>query len=141
MTKKEKTIAKILRGEVSACEAYDQAIEKIEDFPERSTLAKIRNDHHEAANFWKAQANIQRVDQDKDSGAWGSVVKSFVGASKLFGDNATLKAIKEGEEHGLSNYEDMLENEEVTIAQKQKIRTYFIPRQQNHISTLNSMMS
>lgn len=42
-----------------------------------------------------------------DSGAWGEWAKLVMGTAKLLGDKAALKALKEGEESGLKEYQDL----------------------------------
>ena len=61
------------------------------------------------------------------SGAWGVWAKLVQGMADFFGDVASIKALKEGEEHGLKDYEDALENVDVTT--RQLIQNQFIPAQ------------
>ena len=39
---------------------------------------------------------------------WGSFAKAVTGTAKIFGSTAALKALKEGEEHGIHSYEKAL---------------------------------
>jgi len=138
-TNKEK-IASILRGEVSAFEAYDRVLKKMDNFPNHSVLKDIRSTHKAAADFWKTEATFKNVDQKKDSGAWGTVVQTLLSTTKVLGNEATLMTIKKGEEHGLELYQDMLKDESIAPRIKAKIETHFIPNQRKHISSLENLM-
>lgn len=133
------SIDKILRGEFSAMESYEQLMEKVNDDPEIERLEQFRDDHKKAASFWKMQVKREGKVPENSSSIWGKVVETFVGASKLAGNTAALKAIKKGEEHGLSLYEDMLNSDDLTPSQKVKITQEFIPNQMKHIESINAI--
>jgi uncharacterized protein (TIGR02284 family) len=129
----------LLRGEISAVETYDQALEKFEGDAEAVRLRSIRNDHSEAVITLRR--NIQEMGgaPEKSSGAWGDLAKSVQGAAKLFGEGAAISALKQGEEQGRSDYEKALEDERVLKACKDMIRSQMLPRQQRHIAELDSL--
>lgn len=133
------SIDKILRGEYSAIESYNQVMEKVDKDPEIARLRKFKADHKKAADFWRSQIRRQGKVPAKSSGVWGTVVEAFVGTSKLIGNSTALKAIKDGEEHGLKLYEYMLKSEELSPSQKAKIKQEFIPNQMQHIETINAI--
>ena len=133
-------IDEILRGEISAKEAYQQVLEKVEDDPEAYRLNQFKLDHENAVRFWKKQAKQTGVIPEKSSSIWGTVVETFVGASKIIGEETALRALKKGEEHGLSHYQKMLESDMLTDFQKSEIRKTFIPRQSRHIESINTMI-
>jgi hypothetical protein len=56
----------------------------------------------------------------------------------LFGDTASLKALKEGEEHGLKDYNEAVNDVDATSAQF--IRNQLIPAQQRHINLLDQLI-
>lgn len=138
--KSNPAIDEIIRGEISATEAYEQVMDKIKDYPEKKRLKEFYSDHDEAVTFWKSQSRIQGKVPEKSSSVWGTVVEAYVATSKLIGADAALKALKQGEEHGLSNYEKMLKSDGLTNLQKIEIRNKFIPRQKRHIESLNALI-
>ena len=73
------------------------------------------------------------------SGAWGAWAKIVEGTANLFGDQASLKALKEGEEHGLKDYQEALDD--VDSASASFIESELIPAQQRHIMQLDLMMT
>lgn len=134
------SINEILRGEISAKEAYDQVIESLDEDTERHRLQEFRNEHSSAIEFWKNQANLEGALPQTDSGVWGKAVEAFVGSSKLLGNTTALRALKEGEEHGLNNYKKMLGEDELSSVQKDQIKRQFIPTQEKHINSINAMI-
>jgi hypothetical protein len=50
-----------------------------------------------------------------------------------------LKSLQQGEEHGLDDYEDALEDEDVTPSCKDMIRAELMPRIRQHITSLQDL--
>ncbi len=44
------------------------------------------------------------------SGPWGVFAKAVEGGARLMGDKASIAALEEGEDHGLDDYKDELED-------------------------------
>lgn len=117
-----------LRGELSAVETYRQAIEKLDDEPAiRTALQENQRSH--ATRVGALEAEIRRLggEPSADSGAWGSFVKLLEGGAKLFGDDAALSVLEEGEEHGLNDYQRDLD--ELTPGVRQFVETRLLPEQ------------
>lgn len=134
------TLNSLLRGEMSAIETYRQAIEKLGDSKvgadELHTLLK---DHRDAADsLWK---HIEKHggQPSEGSGVWGAFAKAVEGAAKLFGDTSSLKALKEGEEHGLKEYQDAVKDSDLP-ADCQALARDLLGRQSTHIATLDRLM-
>src|SRR5262249_18115532 len=98
----------LLRGEISATETWTQALEKFSGQPEQSEVQRIRDDHREAANTLRQHVHKQHSEPATGSGAWGAWAKLVEGTAKAFGKTAALKALKEGEEHGIKQYQKAL---------------------------------
>lgn len=137
---KNEAIDEILRGEISATEAYEQVMKKVTDDPEIYRLRQFKLDHENAVQYWKKEARISGKIPEHDSSIWGTVVEAFIGTSKLIGEETALRALKKGEEHGLSNYEKMLESDKLSRLQKDEIRKTFIPRQMRHIESIKALI-
>ncbi len=95
----------LLRGEIAATETYQQALAKVGDDPRAAELHKIRDAHRTAANTLRQHVHEHGGKPDQGSGGWGVYAKSVAAAASIFGDTAALKALKEGEEYGLKDYE------------------------------------
>lgn len=130
----------LLRGEISAVETYKQAIEKVGDehASDATALRAIAQEHGEHAQALREEVLRLGAEPEKSSGPWGAWAKIVQGTAKLFGDASALKALKEGEEHGLKDYEEALDD--VDDSARTLIRKQLIPNQQRHIATLDGMM-
>lgn len=135
-----KHLDEILRGEISAVESYKQVLEKVADGPEVFRLKQFLGDHVRAVSYWEKESRISGHSPEKSSSTWGTAVEAFVGASKLIGDETTLKALRLGERHGLSNYEKMLESDLINLKQKEDIKNVFIPNQRRHIEGIDVLL-
>jgi len=130
----------ILRGEVSAVEAYSQVMEKIKADPEAARLQEFLRDHRSAVEYWRDQVEDTNVAASTDSGPWGTMVQAFVGSAKLFGNRAALTSLLEGEEHGLKEYQELLESPDLPPDDKAHIRDVLIPNQERHINSVKALI-
>lgn len=127
-----------LRGELSAVETYRQAIAKLDDEPTiRTALEEIERSH--ASRVTELGAEIRKLggEPSTDSGAWGSFVKALEGGAKLFGDDAALSVLEEGEEHGLNDYQRDLDD--LTPGVRQFVETRLLPEQRRTRARLESI--
>ena len=132
---------KCLRCELSAIETYEQALEnnRARHGPDDrfDRLIQILNEHRHAAARLRTILEQQGAVPSTDSGAWGVWSKTVLGAATLFGDKAALKALKEGEESGLKEYERVARE---AGAATENVVSSFIRRQQEHIHELDSLI-
>jgi len=130
----------LLRGEISAVETFSQAIEKVGDghASDATALRAIAQEHGENAQSLREAIWELGGDANDFSGPWGAWAKTVAGVAMLFGDATALKALKEGEEHGLKDYEEAVDD--VDEASRALFRTRLIPSQQRHIATLDGMI-
>lgn len=131
----------LLRGEISATETYNQALEKFTGKPQEAELRRIRDEHRETANALRQHVHGEGGQPDTDSGWWGTWAKAVEGTAKVFGETASLKALKEGEEHGLGEYKEALDDREVSPDAAALIRSRLMPQTQAHIASLDRLMS
>lgn len=133
-------LEKILRGEVSAVEAYRQVLEKFRDFQHANDLRRIQFEHERAVDFWKNQLRTQESLVEEASGPWGTIVETFLGVAKLLGDGPTLHALKNGEEHGLKEYRELLEADHLNEECVSFVKSVCLNLQRQHIFTLESLI-
>lgn len=131
----------LLRGEVSAVETYKQAIEKVDDehVADATALRAIAQEHGEHAQALRDEVRRLGGEADDSSGAWGAWAKTVEGTAKLLGDASALKALKEGEEHGLKDYEEALRD--VDEGSRALLMSRLIPAQRRHITALDGMIA
>ena len=132
---------RLLRGELAATETYQQALAKVGNEPRATELRRLHDEHRTAANELRQHIHQHGGKPDQGSGAWGAFAKSVEGAAKLFGNAAALKALKEGEERGMKDYNDALQDPNLPPECKTLIRTTLLPQTQAHIPVLDRLMS
>jgi uncharacterized protein (TIGR02284 family) len=131
----------LLRGELAATETYQQAMAKVGDEHGSAELRQLRDDHREAANAIRQHIHQLGGKPDQDSGVWGVWAKAVEGTAKLFGDTAAMKALKEGEEHGIRSYERVLQDDTVPSVCRSAIQSTLLPRARAHLEMLDRLMS
>ena len=129
----------LLRGEMSAVETYRQAIDKFAGEPQIDQLRGFQRDHRDAADKLWHHIEKHGGKPSEGSGAWGAFAKAVTGSAKLFGDTAALKALKEGEEHGLKEYQDALDDKKLPADCRELIQG-FLGKQRQHITAIDQLM-
>ena len=127
-----------LRGEISAVETYRQALDKLEQTSQaRAQLEACRSSHQQRVQMLR-QAIQQRGGQPSEgSGAWGSFAKVVEGGAKVFGEKAAIAALEEGEDHGLRDYKQDLDNLDAETLQL--VTGQLLPQQEETHRTLSRL--
>ncbi len=130
----------LLRGEISAVETYNQAIEKFGSSTSASFLREARDDHK--ANVEDIRKKVLNLGgkPSEGSGAWGVWAEAVVGGAKVFGEKSALMALKQGEEHGVNEYQEMLTDNDVSAEMKKDIKDEYLPKQVEHLSKLTALI-
>lgn len=130
----------LLKGEKSAVETYVQVLEKMGDQPKSDFVRGASYDHMRAVEMISDKIASLGGKPENSSGVWGTWAKVYTGTSKIFGDQAALDALKQGEEHGLKQYQELEEKhgDEPMIEQ---ITDTMIPKQKQHIETLTTLIN
>lgn len=143
MPKEEPTqLDDLVRGELAALKAYDQVLKDTKDEKTKTRLQAIRNDHEKAVSqLSKYVAGKKELLEDTESaGPWGSFAKTWTKGASLMGNDAALTALRQGEEHGIREYKEALEDESISKELKQAIKTDMLPKQEKHIETLKTFI-
>lgn len=103
------TLNALLRGELSAVESYDKALPAVEEEPAiRGDLQDCRASHESRVERIRL-AILQLGGQPAGaSGAWGTFAKVVARGAGSLGWKAAVRALAEGEDHGLKEYKDAL---------------------------------
>jgi uncharacterized protein (TIGR02284 family) len=131
----------LIRGELSAMETYEQALKKVDDEPGAQDLRRIALEHHEAMTTLRGYLNVVGAKPDTTSGAWGTWCNTVMAASKLLGNKTALQALKTGEEYGVGQYVHAMQDDGLSATCKETIRTTLLPRQREHVQTLDRMIA
>jgi uncharacterized protein (TIGR02284 family) len=144
MHSSENTVAylnSLLRGELAATETYEQALESFKSPVQISELKQVQSEHEQAVTTLRHHIRECGGKPDRSSGAWGAWAKLVAGAAKLLGETVALKALKEGEEQGISDYEKALQEEDLAEASQTLIRNQLLPQTQAHLRKLDELMT
>ncbi|HVR60849.1 MAG TPA: DUF2383 domain-containing protein [Polyangia bacterium] len=107
--KNVEALSSLLRGEISAVETYDQALEKLnDDATITQELRRCRSSHQNRVNMLRGEVSRFGGQPPDGSGTWGTFAKLVEGGAKIFGKKAAIAALEEGEDHGLKQYREDL---------------------------------
>ncbi len=133
-------IDSLVRRELSAVETYQQALAKVGREPAGDELRRIEHEHEEAVDLLLEKLRRCGDPPPKSSGLWGAWSKVFEGTALILGSKAAIRALKEGEEHGLHNYEYALRDEVLDPEVKALIRSKLLPQTRAHIPALDRIL-
>ncbi|MES2709074.1 MAG: DUF2383 domain-containing protein [Verrucomicrobiota bacterium] len=129
----------LLRGELSAIETYSTAIHKFPVTDAVAVLEHMRSDHLASVSTLRALITGRGGKPSTDSGAWGNFAKAVESTASLFGPTSAISALKQGEKHGIGEYEEALEDDSVPGDVKQVLRDKLLPPLQRHLLNLESL--
>jgi hypothetical protein len=130
---------RLLRGERSAVETYNQAIEKFRAEAASAEMVRLRDEHAMAVSTLEENVIAMSGTPALESEAWGALAHAAQGTANLFGENSALETLQTGEKTGKRDYEKALEDEDVMPACKDLIRTKLLPRIEEHIDALERL--
>ena len=126
----------LLRGEISAVEAYDQAIRKFAGHPVVTALERMRDEHRESVMQLRANVASLGGKPSRNSGAWGGIARVLGAAAMLLGEAPAIATLRQGEEFGIDQYLATLGDPDVTEDLKTLVSTRLLPRLRTHIRAL-----
>jgi len=130
----------LLRGERSAVETYDKAIEKHGDHGSAiMDLTKMRDDHVASVRTLEENVRSMGGQPEQDSGAWGAFANTVQSTANLFGAESAVSALSAGEKHGLNDYEEAAKSDDVMPDCKRMMETKLMPPIREHLSTLDRL--
>ncbi len=120
-----------LRGELSAAETYRMAIEKLDiNSPARFELQDIMASHERRAIALRQAVISLGGTPSESSGPWGVLVKAIEGTARVFGDKAAIGILEEGEDHGLKDYKDGIDDTDLDAHMRWLVAGQLMPEQE-----------
>lgn len=134
-------VASLAKGELAAVETYRMALAKFPAGRSAKELRRIVREHADAARLLR-EWNLDLDPAPPDApGLWGAFAAAVEGAAQMFGETAALKALKEGEEHGVRRFREALDDERVGAEVKELICGVLLPRTWSHVSALERLLN
>lgn len=99
------TLNSFLRGELSAVETYRQAIGHVSTDRFRDPLQDCMQDHEQRASSIRERIEKLGGKPAESSGVWGTFAKVVQAGADILGEEAAIKALEQGEDHGLADYQ------------------------------------
>ncbi len=130
---------KLLRGERSAVETYDQAITKCTDEPVLAELHRLRGEHSFSVSTLETNVRAMGGQPDDSSGLWGAFANAVQGTANALGADFALEVLQSGEKSGQLDYEEALSDDSVIPECKTLIRSELLPKLQEHIDALERL--
>lgn len=129
-----------LRGEISAVETYDQAIDKLKTEPALAeSLRACRESHDRRVSALRNEIRRLGGEPADGSGVWGAFAKAVEGGAKVFGKGAAISALEEGEDHGRDDY--LADLEKLLPATRTFVQTQLVPEQKRTHDALSRLKS
>ena len=130
----------LLRGELSAVETYEQALGKFEGKDTEAAakeLRRIRDEHQSAVGTLRARVLALGGTPYEGSGVWGVFTAAITGVAKVMGPHTAVSTLRRGEDHGIGEYEDVLQDEDVSVECKYLVRNELQARCKDHVQALD----
>jgi hypothetical protein len=133
------SLRRLLQGELSAIEAYGRALGKMRSRSGASELRRMMQDHLTIAKRLEERLFALGLPTGEGDGEsdWAQIA---VEAAKAREEHALLETLVSGEQSGIEEYKDALDDEALDNASKQVIRNAVLPRHREHVSTLRKYL-
>jgi hypothetical protein len=127
-----------LRGELSAVETYQMALDKLDETSTSRDQLLINLKSHQERVMMLRDAIVAAGGEPADSsGPWGVFAKAVEGGAKVFGEKATIAALEEGEDHGLKDYRKDVDDLDLPI--RNMVTSQLLPQQQQTHDRLSAL--
>ena len=131
------TLNAFLRGEMSAVETYQQAIERLKGSERRVELEECQRSHEQRVQRLRQHIVQLGGEPSESSGPWGAFTRLFEGGAKAFGERAAIAALEEGEDHGLRLYRDDIDK--LDPQSRQLVEMDLLPAQERTHRSLSTL--
>jgi hypothetical protein len=128
---------RLLRGELAAVESYEHALRDLEDHPSRDLLWSFVEDHRRAVSVLTRHTAQAGDTPATSAGVWGAFARAVEKAASWIDDPTTLKALKEGEVHGVDEYRSAVSENQLDPALRRIVEEELLPLQEEHVAELD----
>ena len=128
------------RGELSAIEAYDRALQKFAGQLEEGPLLELRDDHRTAVRRLGELIRNHGGVEPETSGAWGSLTTGIERLASIVNDEVPLRVLHRGEVHGYEGYAKLL-GDPLLAPEVVQVLQILLDHSQNHLARLERMLA
>ncbi len=136
-----KDLKRILSAEQAATATYKSILKNLHDTEESNEIKNILVEHKRAIEFWKTQLRAKDIHVKNEPGPWHSAIDSLESGENLKDQGRIINALKEGEEHVFSEYEEILNHSKVNFQSTAYIRNICLDQQRKHVAILEGLNS
>jgi len=122
------------RGEMSAVETYNQAIEATHDGRILMRLRRNLASHEARVKLLRGRIMELGGEPPDSSGPWGTFAKAVEGTASALGEKSAVSVLEEGEDHGLADYRADFSN--LDLESQRLIADQILPQQVSTHGTL-----
>lgn len=127
------------RGELAAVASYKDAIAKNDTPAWTPTFERIQREHETAAEMLRVRVVALNGTADTSAGPWGGWSELVAKGAAALGDGAARDALRIGEQHGLSEYDEAIKSAKVDEDTKAVIRGKLRPLVSEHVQALEAL--
>jgi uncharacterized protein (TIGR02284 family) len=128
----------LLKGELSAVESYDKALERVQRPNIAELLTQAKDSHAERVARLRDAIVSSGGEPIESPGAWGSFAKLVASTAASMGDSAIVAALEEGEDLGSNEYEWKILN--IHGDNRKLVRDELFPKQQATHKLLSTLV-
>jgi hypothetical protein len=129
-----------LRGELSAVETYRMALDKLDATSvARTEVQQCLQSHEERVSMLRDAIITAGGTPADSSGPWGMFAKAVEGTAKVFGEKAAIAALEEGEDHGIKDYKDGMDDNDLDINAKGLLTSQLWPAQKQTHARMSAL--
>jgi uncharacterized protein (TIGR02284 family) len=126
-----------LRGEISAVEAYKQALGKVKDANAREELSTAQRSHQTRVDTLRRRIQELGGKPADSSGPWGAFAKLIEKGAAAMGDRPAIAVLEEGEDHGIKDYR--VDLSKLDAETRRIVEQEIVPAQQSTHRALSSL--
>lgn len=130
----------LLRMELSAAEAYAQALKKISDEPGAAQIRAMASEHSLAAIRLRELVVELGGEPSTDSNAWNHWSKTVLSTINLFENAAACRALRDGEELCFKAFRMALFDDQLPDDARAYVHSILIPWARSHIAILDHLL-
>lgn len=137
------SLNKLLNEELSAVETYKQALDNLDSVENEEAAAELRRieeDHERVVTELRESLRAHGGVPEATPRLWIGLEAVSEIRREAYDVESMLQALKEGEQRGMKEYEDVLQDKDTDPICRQVVRERLIPRQQNHIAAIEQCL-